>query len=41
VAESKEKHGVWDPTPKLAITSPYPIQSRLQHIYQGQPYDRA
>jgi hypothetical protein len=22
-AESKEKHGVWDPTPELTITSPY------------------
>jgi hypothetical protein len=22
-AESKEKHGVWDPMPELTITSPY------------------
>ncbi len=22
-AESKEKHGIWDPVPKLSITSPY------------------
>ncbi len=22
-AESKEKHGVWDPVPELTITSPY------------------
>jgi hypothetical protein len=35
-AESKEKRGVWDP-----VTSPYVgLQSRLLHIYQGQPYAR-
>jgi hypothetical protein len=28
-AESKEKHGVWDPMPELAITSPY-IHSRVE-----------
>jgi hypothetical protein len=39
-AESKEKHGVWDPLPELTITSPYALQSRLQHIYQGQLYAR-
>ncbi len=38
-AESKEKHGVWDPMPELTITSPY-VQSRLQHIYRLQPYAR-
>jgi hypothetical protein len=27
-AESKEKHGVWDPMPKLTITSPY-VDSRV------------
>ncbi len=27
-AESKEKHGVWDPMPDLTITSPY-VQSRV------------
>jgi hypothetical protein len=26
-AESKENHGVWDPMPELAITSPY-VHSR-------------
>jgi hypothetical protein len=28
--------------PELTITSPYvhPLQSRLQHIYYGQPYAR-
>ncbi len=40
-AESKEKHGVWDPMPgvdyKLTLC---PLQSRLQHIYHGQPYAR-
>ncbi len=40
-AESKEKHGVWDPMPELTITSPY-VHSRVdsQHIYHGQPYAR-
>ncbi len=27
-AESKEKHGVWDPMPELSITSPY-VDSRF------------
>ncbi len=27
-AESKEKHGVWDPMPEMTITSPY-VQSRV------------
>ncbi len=27
-AESKEKHGVWNPLPKLTITSPY-VHSRV------------
>jgi hypothetical protein len=37
----KKKHGVWDPMPELTITSPYvDLQSRLQHMYQGQPYGR-
>ncbi len=27
-AESKEKHGVWDPTPEMTITSPY-VDSRV------------
>jgi hypothetical protein len=27
-AESKEKHGVWDPMPGLTITSPY-VHSRV------------
>ncbi len=30
-AESKEKQGVWDPMLEVAI------QSRLQHIYHGNP----
>jgi hypothetical protein len=38
-AKSKEKHGIRDPMPELTITSPAcPLQSRLQHIYHGQPY---
>ncbi len=38
-AESKEKHGVWDPMPKLTITSPK-LHPRVdsQHIYDGQDY---
>jgi hypothetical protein len=28
-AESKKKHGVWDPMPKLTVTSPY-VHSRFQ-----------
>ncbi len=41
-AESKEKHGVWDPympestIPDIMAT----LQSRHQHIYHGQPYAR-
>ncbi len=40
-AESKEKHGVGDPT--VYVGSDYnlnlcPFQSQLQHIYHGQPY---
>jgi hypothetical protein len=27
-AESKEKHGVWDPMPELTITAPY-VHSRV------------
>jgi hypothetical protein len=27
-AESKEKHGIWDPMPELTITSPY-VHSRI------------
>ncbi len=39
-AESKEKHGVWDPLPELTIynLTLCPLPSRLQHIYHGQPY---
>ncbi len=37
-AESKEKQGVWDHMPEL--TPLCPLQSRLQHIYHGQPYAR-
>jgi hypothetical protein len=42
-AESKEKHGVWDPTPDLTLCQH--LQSRLQHIYSylghwGEPYAR-
>jgi hypothetical protein len=29
-AESKEKHGVWDPMPELTITSPY-VHSRVDY----------
>jgi hypothetical protein len=36
-AESKEKHSVWDPMPELPIIS---LRSRLQHIYNVQPYAR-
>ncbi len=31
-AESKEKHGVLDRMPELIVTSPYLLQSRLQHV---------
>jgi hypothetical protein len=41
-AESKEKHGVWDPMPELTITSPYVhYRNRLKHIYHGQHYARS
>jgi hypothetical protein len=37
-AESKEKHGVWDPMPELTITSPY-VHSRVDsNTFIGQPY---
>jgi hypothetical protein len=39
----KQKHGVWDPLPELTLTSQITVcrgQSRLQHIYHGQPYAR-
>jgi hypothetical protein len=41
-AESKEKHGVWNPMPELTITylTLCPLQSRLQYIYHEQPYAR-
>jgi hypothetical protein len=40
-AESKEKHGFWDPMPELTINSHYVyIQRRLKQIYHGQPYAR-
>ncbi len=41
-AEFKEKYGVWDPMPELTITSPYVDSrvTRLQHVYDGQPYAR-
>jgi hypothetical protein len=42
-AESKEKHGVWDPMPELTITSPY-VNSRVDSntftMGIGQPYAR-
>ncbi len=41
VAEFKEKHGVWDPMPEFGVDynlTLCPFQSRLQHIYHGQPY---
>ncbi len=42
-AESKEKHGVWDPMPELTITSPC-VHSRVDSnpftMGIGQPYDR-
>jgi hypothetical protein len=34
VADSEEKHRVWDDIPELTITSPF-VQSRHQHIYHG------
>ncbi len=37
-AESKEKHGVYDPVDYNLILSR--LQSRLHHIYLGQPYGR-
>jgi hypothetical protein len=42
-AGSKEKRGVWDSMPELTIISPnvhFRVQSRLQHIFHGQPYAR-
>ncbi len=43
-AESKEKHGVWDQMGPYAVVdynlTLCPLQSRLQHIYHGQPYAR-
>ncbi len=42
-AESKGKHGVWDPYAGVDYNLTLcPLQSRLQHIYQGlgQPYAR-
>ncbi len=42
-AESKEKHCVWDPMPEFGVDynlTLCPFQSRLQHIYHGQPYAR-
>jgi hypothetical protein len=45
-AESKEKHGVWDPMPELTITSPYVDSSNTctigNPIWQSrpQPYAR-
>ncbi len=39
-AESKDKQGACDPMLELTITSIYPLQSPLQHIYHGQPYAR-
>ncbi len=41
-AESKEKHGIWDPMPELTFDNLTlcSLQSRLQHIYHGQPYAR-
>ncbi len=39
-AESKEKHGVWDPMPELTYLTLCPLQSRLQHIYHRQLYVR-
>ncbi len=40
-AESKEKHGEWDPTVYAGVDynlTLCPLQSRLQRIYYGQPY---
>jgi hypothetical protein len=42
-AESKEKHGIWDPL--TVLTADYnltlcPLLSRILHIYHGQPYAR-
>ncbi len=40
-AESKEKDGEWNPMPELTINLTLCLlQSRLQHIYHGQPYAR-
>jgi hypothetical protein len=42
-AESKEKHGVWDPMPELIITSPYVHSRVFSNTFTmgiGQPYAR-
>jgi hypothetical protein len=39
-AESKEKHGVWDPVLNLTITSLYVDSRVLQHMYHVQTYAR-
>ncbi len=41
-AESKEKHGVWDPMPLLTITSPHlqSIPDYSTFTAYGQPYAR-
>jgi hypothetical protein len=43
-AESKEKHGVWDPMPELTITSSYVhsgvVSSTFTMHGHGQPYAR-
>ncbi len=39
-AESKEKHGVWDPIKELTNLILRRLRSRLQHMYHGQPYAR-
>jgi hypothetical protein len=43
-AESKEKHGVWDPMPELTITiTSHKVHPRVDSntfIYHGQPYAR-
>jgi hypothetical protein len=40
-AESKEKHGVWDPMPELTITLPY-VHSKVESntFTMGKPYAR-
>ena len=39
-AKSKEKHGVWPYDGFDYNITSSPLQSRLQHIYYGQPYAR-